>query len=429
MGETNMEKVERIIAPVATALNTNESIQAISKGLMSLLSVLMIGAFASLFQSLPITMYQDFIVSTGLNTVLATIVNITTNMLALYAVFAITYAYVNNRKQNGFAAGIIALCSFFMITPLITQGEGFAAVTSLPLEWLGSKGLFSAMIIALVTAIIYCFLLEKNIRIKLPDSVPEFISKSFTSIIPGIVIVGLFAIVSTILLTTRYDDLHNAIYSLIGLPLSNLGGSIWAALLIYLLSGLCWFLGIHGIAVVSVVMPIWMGADVANVAAISAGGVPENIITWSWVNVAGNIGGAGCTLGLIILCVFFAKSKQYKEFGKIALVPSLFNINEPVVFGLPCMLNAILFIPFVFLPVIMIGMTYGLTTLGILPITNGVGVMGTPIVIAGFINGGWRLAMWQIVAILISIATYYPFFRILDKQAVALEKTGTEEIA
>lgn len=422
-----MEKMERFIAPMANALNTNESIQAISKGLMSLLSILMIGAFASLLQSLPITIYQDFIVSIGLDNVLATVVNITTNMLALYAVYAIAYAFVNTRKQNGFSAGIIALCSFFMITPLMTEGEGFAAITSLPLEWLGPKGLFSAMIIALLTSYIYCLLIKKDIRIKLPDSVPEFISKSFTSIIPGIVVVGLFAIVSSILSTTRYGDLHSAIYNLIAAPLTNLGGSIWTALLIYLLCGLCWFLGIHGIAVVSVVMPIWMAADAANIAAISAGGAPENIITWSWINVVGNIGGAGCTLGLVILCVFFAKSKQYREFGKIALVPSFFNINEPVVFGMPCMLNAVLFIPFVLLPVIMIGLAYVLTILGILPITNGVGGMGMPIVIFGLINGGWRLALWQVVAILISIATYYPFFRILDKQAVVLEKKVQEK--
>lgn len=424
-----MDKLEKIFSPMANALQNNKSIQAISKGLMSMMPLIMIGAFASLLQSLPIDVYQQFIQQNGIAAIFGKLVNISTNMLALYAAFAVAYAYTKESgKNDAFAAGLISLGAFFVVTPMSVSGEGWAAVTNLGLEWLGAKGLFSAMIIALIVSKIYKFLNDKNITIKLPDSVPPFVAKSFLSILPAVILIGLFAIITYIFGLTPYGDLHNAIYSLIAAPLNNLGGTVWAGMLIYVLSGLCWFFGIHGIAVVSVMLPIWMAADAVNVAAISAGGAATNIVTYSWLNAVCNIGGAGATLGLVLLCTFFSKSDRYREFGKIALIPSLFNINEPVVFGLPCVLNPLLAVPFIFLPVLLIAIAYVLTITGILPVGNGVGApAGTPILLAGMFNGGWKLLLWQVVAIGISVCAYFPFFKIMDKQACVEEKRIEKE--
>ncbi|WP_028043996.1 PTS sugar transporter subunit IIC [Candidatus Stoquefichus massiliensis] len=422
-----MEKLEKILAPMANALNNNKIIQTISKALMSLMAALMIGAIGSLLQQIPIDAYQSFIQSTGIYSLTQVLVNVTTNMLAVYAVFAIGYVFVNNEGYDGFTGGILSLIAFMIVTPMETTGEGYAAMTSLPLSWLGAKGLFTAMFVALITGYIYCFLMRKNITIKMPDSVPPFVSKSFTGIIPGVVIAIIFGTLSILFQMTDFGNVHEAIYSVIGLPLTSIGGSIWAALLIYVLSGFCWFFGIHGIAVVSAVMPIWMAADAANIAAISATGVATNIVTYNWVNAIGNIGGAGCTLGLIILCAFTAKSKRYREIGKLAIVPSCFGINEPVVFGLPCMLNATLLIPFVFLPVILIGISYLLTMTGILPVGNGIAAGAAIPVFSGLIIGGWRVALWNVVEIMITVLVYLPFFKILDKQACQEEQVSIEE--
>lgn len=425
-----MDSLEKVVAPIANKLSTNLVIQSISKGMMSLMPILMLGSFASLFQSLPIEAYQTFIADTGLYGILQSVVNVTTNLLALYAVFCIANAFTKNRSETNdpFAAGLIALFCFLLVTPMTTEGEGWMAITNLPLSWLGAKGLFTAMIIAIISGYIYNYLLDKNIKIKLPDSVPPFVSKSFTGIIPAVILAILFGAITLIFKMTSFGDVHTAIYSVIGAPLSGIGGSIWAALLIYTLSGLCWFFGIHGIAVVSVVMPIWMAADVANVAAISSGAQATNIVTYNWINTVGNIGGAGATLGLVLLMLFFAKSKRYKTFSKIGIVPSIFNINEPVTFGLPCMLNPVLFFPFVFAPVILIAIAYGLTVIGILPMGNGVGgPMGTPILIAGIFNLGIPGVIWQVVALLLSIVIYYPFFKVLDNQALKEEQELAEK--
>ena len=421
-----MDKIEKVLAPFANALNNNKIIQTISKALMSLMPALMIGAIGSLLQQIPIPAYQNFIQSTGIYAFTQVLVNVTTNMLALYAAFAISYVFVKNEGHDGFTGGILSLIAFMIVTPMETVGEGWAAVTNLPLSWLGAKGLFTAMFVALLTGYIYSFLMRKNITIKMPDSVPPFVSKSFSGIIPGAAIALIFGIISILIQMTPFGDVHQAIYGLIGAPLSSIGGSIWAALLIYVLSGFCWFFGIHGIAVMSAVMPIWMAADMANVSAISAGGAASNIVTYNWVNAIGNIGGAGCTLGLILLCAFAAKSKRYREMGKLAIVPSCFGINEPVVFGLPCMLNATLMIPFVFLPVILIGISYILTITGILPIGNGIAAGACIPVLSGLLIGGWRVALWNIIEILITVLAYLPFFKILDKQAYLEENPSTE---
>ena len=421
-----MDKIEKVLAPFANALNNNKIIQTISKALMSLMPALMIGAIGSLLQQIPIPAYQNFIQSTGIYAFTQVLVNVTTNMLALYAAFAISYVFVKNEGHDGFTGGILSLIAFMIVTPMETVGEGWAAVTNLPLSWLGAKGLFTAMFVALLTGYIYSFLMRKNITIKMPDSVPPFVSKSFSGIIPGAAIALVFGIISILIQMTPFGDVHQAIYGLIGAPLSSIGGSIWATLLIYVLSGFCWFFGIHGIAVMSAVMPIWMAADMANVSAISAGGAASNIVTYNWVNAIGNIGGAGCTLGLILLCAFAAKSKRYREMGKLAIVPSCFGINEPVVFGLPCMLNATLMIPFVFLPVILIGISYILTITGILPIGNGIAAGACIPVFSGLLIGGWRVALWNIIEILITVLAYLPFFKILDKQAYLEENPSTE---
>lgn len=222
--------------------------------------------------------------------------------------------------------------------------------------------------------------------------------------------------------------MHQIIYKLIQIPLTGLGSSIWAALLVYVLIGLCWFFGVHGMAVMSVVIPIWAALDAENMVGVAAGVANAdlpNIVTLNWVSAVATIGGAGSTIGLVIWLTFKAKSKQYKVFGKMALIPSLFNINEPVIFGLPVMLNPLLFIPFVFTPVLLIGLAYILVTIGILPISNGIGApMGTPLVLQGFFNGGWRLGLYQVFGVLLSLVIYYPFFRIMDKKAVEEESAA-----
>ncbi|MFR1295038.1 MAG: PTS transporter subunit EIIC [Coprobacillus cateniformis] len=149
-------------------------------------------------------------------------------------------------------------------------------------------------------------------------------------------------------------DVHNVVYTLIGQPLNGIGNQCmdWLFDLYFI-----WFMLVlrnsWNCSCQNAIMPIWMAADAASLAATSAGQVAPNIITYQWINAVSSPGGAGATIGLVICILLFAKSKRYKTFGKVATIPSIVNINEPVVFGMPCMLNTLLFVPFVFLPVVL----------------------------------------------------------------------------
>ncbi|MBR4471717.1 MAG: PTS sugar transporter subunit IIC [Erysipelotrichaceae bacterium] len=421
-----MDKFIEKLSTVASKLANNKIIKVVSSSLMALMPALMIGSVGSILQQIPFAWYTDLVAKLNLGPVFQGMVNVSTNMLGLFTAFSVGYHYAQGEKKDGFTSGILSLIAFLLITPMETVGEGWFATTNLPLTWLGSTGLFTGMIVALVSAKLYCYLVDHNITIKLPDSVPPFISKSFTGIIPGILVSLLWVIVNILISLTPFGNLHSVIYGLIAAPLQNLGGSVWAAVIAQTLTGLCWFCGVHGMAVAMVIAPIWMAADAANVSAISAGMAPTNIITNNWIQTVGNIGGAGATYGLVILMLLAAKSKRYKDMGKLAIVPTIFSVNEPVTYGVPCMLNPILAIPYIFLPPLLIALSYILVTIGILPVGNGIGAPASIPVLMGFFNMGWRGALWNIVEILISVVVYFPFFKALDNQAVK-EESGEAE--
>lgn len=424
-----MSKSRMIDRMNSLAINISKSkiISTISQGMMTLLPALMIGTLGSLGQQIPFAAYQNFINSTGLMAVFTGMVDVTTNMFSVYAVFSLAYVWAKNEKKDGVAAGVIALVSFMLVTPMDSIPGEWSATTVLPLTWLGSTGLFTAMIIAIVSAKIYCFFVERHITIKMPDSVPPFISKNFAAIIPGFAITILWAVLGNLVKLTPFGSLHNIIYSLIAAPLTGISTSFPAVIVALLLTSACWFLGIHGMAVAMITMPLWMVGDMANVSAISAGGSPENILTYNWIQTVSNIGGSGCTIGLVILCFFFAKSARYKQLSRLAIVPSFFSINEPVVFGMPMMLNFTTVIPFVCTPAALTALSYLLVRIGILPIGNGLAAPATIPILTGFFNMGWRGAVWNAVEILLTIVIYYPFFKKLDAQAVAEENAETAE--
>ena len=414
------------LAALMGRLGSSKLLNTLTTSIVSLMPALMIGSVGAMFLQLPFEAYQSFIQSTGLINVFRGMVNVTTNLFALYAAFSVAYHYTREEGKDPFVGGVIALVCFLINVPMEMNEAGD---TLLPLTWLGSTGLFTAMIVGVIVPKMYCWLDDHNVTIKLPDSVPPFINKAFSSIIPGIVISGVFAIVAALMAMTPFESLPAAIFILVGAPLSSLGTSLPAALLIKTLIGLCWWFGIHGGAVLMAVAPVLISADIENMTAIASGTQATNIVTMNWMEAVSNIGGAGCTLGLVLCCLFVAKSTRYKDFGKITVAPSLFGINEPVTYGMPCMLNPVLAVPYIFLPTLFVLLSYLLTVIGILPVGNGLEAPVTIPVLYGLINLGWRGAVWNVVEIVISFFVYLPFFKVLDKQALDEEQGLASETA
>lgn len=223
---------------------------------------------------------------------------------------------------------------------------------------------------------------------------------------------------------TSYGDLNTAIYALIQSPLVRIGTSPWAILLVVLLNSLFFFFGIHSMAINAVVMPILYTLDFQNLAAYHAGTSIPNIITWRFFYMTSKIGGTGCALGLCIFMAFFAKSQQFKTLGKISLPAVIFNTDEPIIFGLPIVLNPIMFIPFVLAPIVSFVGSYLVTLIGwVKPVVGLALPEQTPVLITGFLQSGPGFVILQIVMIVVTTLLYLPFAKIADNQALKVENS------
>ncbi len=415
---------------VAGGIQSNRYIGSVTNGLMSAMPITIIGAIGSLINGLPIEPYQNFLTSTGLKEITAIPNEITTNLLALYISFLVASKFAETYDVDGIPAGVLSLMSFLIVTPYTFDTEALTyAIQGLPSNWLGGSGIFTAFIVGLATAKIYTLFTSKGWVIKMPAGVPPTVSKSFSGLIPGFVVAILWLVVRFLMTLTPMGDIHTLIFTLLAAPLTSLGGTFTAMLIAVIVAHLLWVFGVHGaMVVVSVFTAIWTPLTNENLAAYNIGAEIPNMISFPLFMQVIFIG-SGATLGLVFL-MMRAKSEQYRVLGKLALVPNICGINEPIIFGLPVVMNFSLAIPFIATPTLILVFAYlGMRT-GILPMLPGLAApLGTPAVISGFLSGGWRWAVFQVLMIGLSAVVYYPFFKVMDNQAYEKELTAQKEIA
>ncbi|MBM7540316.1 PTS sugar transporter subunit IIC [Amphibacillus cookii] len=409
---------------VAGKISSNKYLKAVSDGLMSALPALIIGAFSTLLSGMQFEAYQNFITNTGLKELLELPAQYTTDMVAVYAVFFIAFRLAGAFDKDGAPAGLIALMSFFVLTPTAVMED----TSVLPFQFLGAQGLFVAIIVGLISARLYVFIVNKGITIKMPDGVPPTVAKTFTGLVPGILIVVLFTIVSFLFRMTAFESMHQFVYSFIQTPMQNLGGGFWSLIAMTLVIHILWLLGIHGMLVIlPIYLSIWMPLGVENLDAMAAGQELPNIVNTAFAQLFMLLGGSGATLGLAIIMTFMAKSKRYRMLGKIALPGSIFGINEPLIFGLPIVLNPYLAIPFVLAPLTAVIIPYFLMASGMITKLAGAHLpLGTPAFFNAILQGGFVILIVQILMIVVTALVYYPFFRVIDKQALAEEKAAEQ---
>lgn len=423
-------KLEKILMPIADKLSGNIYLKSISNGFMALLPVTMIGAIFALLANLAIPPYQAFIKTIHLKEIFNFFPSVTTNLLALYAVFLIAYSLSEKTKEKDHAI-IVGITSLFVFLLMLPNGviakDGDISINvqnALDMKWLGAAGLFSAMIIGLLVPIIYNFIIRRNLFIKLPESVPPVVHKSFSGLIPGFIIAIIFGVIKYLFLTTSFGNFNQFIYSLLQEPLTGLGASPITFIILILLSSLFWFFGLHGgMLIIPFLQILYMSKTIENLDAFSKGAhMPNEIIMTNWF-VYSALGGAGATLGLSVIMTFFSKSKQYKTLGKLSLPASICSINEPITFGFPIILNPTILVPFILSPIVCFLTSYGLIKFGIIPPLNGVQLpMGTPIFLSGWMTGGIKIAVVQLILVIIQMAIYFPFFKIIDNKAFQTEK-------
>ncbi|KRM05708.1 pts family oligomeric beta-glucoside porter component iic [Liquorilactobacillus ghanensis DSM 18630] len=406
------------ISPVLNRIGSNKYLQTITAAMMATLGPTILGSFAIL-----LGVWAGNEKWTKIATIANNIGNVTINLLALYIVFLIAKNLVPHFLENddGNAAGIIAMMSFFILTPMGQIKDGNNLINALPTTWLASQGVFSAMIVGVLVARLYVFIKQHGWTIKMPAGVPPMVSDAFATLIPALVCGIISGLISFGFLFTDWGSFHQMIYSLIQVPLRGLGGSLGAMILISLLQQIIWFFGIHGSNVVMpIVTPIWLSMDMQNLAALQAGKPLPNIIGLAFFQI---ITWSGTALGLVLL-MLIARSKRYRDLGRLAIVPALFGVTEPIIFGTPLVLNFDLAVPFITNNTIALIIGYIVTRIGWVARFPGVQqVFGLPIGFHAAVEGKVSIIVLQlIIQLIISPLLWYPWLRHADNKALKLEK-------
>lgn len=413
-----MDLFEKKISPISEKLSKNRYMNAIKNGFISAMPLIIVGSFFLLIAYLPINSYLDFMQNTlGENwrNYFLKVNDATMSVITIFVIIGCSSSLGKYYQLNTLATSGISIASYIILTPI---QEG-----SLLLYNFGSNGLFLGLFTAIFSVEIIRFVKDHNWVIHMPETVPENIAASFSALVPATITFIIFNIIRIIFEFTPYHTAMEFIYQILQYPLMNIGSTLPAIIVAVFAEMGLWSFGIHGSSVIgSVTDPIMTALSVENATAVAAGIAPTHIINQQFIANFVRLGGAGATLGLALLLLFRSKSKQNKTLGKLAIAPILFQINEPLIFGIPIVMNPIMIIPFILCPIILAIICYFAFWIGLVPIISGINIpWTTPPLVSGFLLCGFRGFLLQLFCLFITIGVYLPFFKIIDKKNVQLE--------
>lgn len=354
------------------------------------------------------------------------ITNGTLNISGLIIAAIVGYCLATNREfENPLAAAMISLASLIVMMPntvaLIPDGATAAVDISnvLPFANLGTGAMFAGVIVALISTELFIKISGiRRLQVNLGDNVPPAVGKSFNVLIPVILVISLFATISTLLFVSTGMNMINLITTFIQEPLRNVGTGLWGCIILYSLGNLLWIFGIHQSVIYSSILePLLIINITENIAAYNAGETIPNLINVSQVTTFGLIGGSGSTICLLIATFLIGKNLMTKNVAKLSLAPGVFNINEPVIFGYPIVYNITMAIPFVLVPALGILISYLATAAGLISPCVSLVPWTTPPLISAFLAtaGDWRAVVCQGLIIVLGVAIYMVFVKINDR--------------
>ncbi|MDR2976904.1 MAG: PTS sugar transporter subunit IIC [Streptococcaceae bacterium] len=458
---------EKLLPQIMRFVNT-KAITALKNGMLYAMPFIMIGSIFLILANFPIPSVAAWMTDNGWAAIFSQAYSMSFGILAIWAVVGIGYCYVNEEglHQVALPAGLTALAAFFIVQTLsvanpiasaLTGGTGTmraaavsAAFKKLPgamqtllnspvtgvlnLSWQGGQGMIAAILIGCFTGWGYSAMIKAGWKITLPEQVPSNVANQFTSMIPSAVIIFAATVIYALFNKIGHTDLVEAIYYTLEQPLQHLGDSYAGILVISLLVPFFWFFGVHGGLIMGAITGAFLIPNTADNASLFKAGKLSldngaHIVTNEFYNNFINLSGSGITFGLIIFTLFIAHSQQMRSIGKVELVPGLFNINEPFLFGLPLVMNPILAIPFFLVPVAVSTTVYAAIALHIVPPMTGFAApWTTPPVISGFLIGGWKYAVLQVIALVESTLIYLPFARRYDNELLKQEEAKEKEL-
>ena len=420
------DKLNENVLPAVMKFVNLKGVVALKDGLLYTLPLTLIGSVFLLLSSLPSETLNVWLANTlgeGWTDPLLQAYGSSFNIIALIAVVGIAYTYAKNEGYEPLSAGVIGFVSFLItIEGFVVTEDGTKVGDVIPKTWLGGKGMVTAIIIGLIVGAVYSWFMKKDIRIKMPAGVPEGVANSFSSLIPAAVIIIGSTIVYAVFNWGFHTTFVDVIYKVIQTPVQGLTDSLGGVLAMGFLIPFLWWFGVHGSTIVGGIMGSILTANtLENQAIIDSGreltiANGAHIVTQQFLDQYMTVTGAGMTIGLVVCMLFLAKSAQCKQLGRLASLPAAFNINEPLTFGTPIVMNPFMAIPFILTPMLSGLITYFAIATGLVPPFGGVMVPWTcPPIISGFLVNGVRGALLQIVVLSISFFTYLPFFKKVDK--------------
>lgn len=431
MGNNFFSFMEKTLMGPMSKLANQKHLMAVRNGMISTIPLTIVGSFFLILASPPLN--QDFLQSInyaerfGGN--FALVFRLSMGIIAIFATYNIAYYLAKSYELDGISAGTLALVAFMLTQiPLFleyTVNETSVKGWVIPMGNLGSAGIFGGILIAFFSVETLRFFKKRKLIIKMPDGVPEAVGRSFESLFPTIFVVVVIYLIS---IHFRFD-IHKFLYGFFKPLISMVNHPAGVIVIVFFITFL-WACGIHGVAIIgSVARPIWLILLEENGAALESGAtILPNIAAEPFYQWFIWIGGSGCTIGLLFLMVF-SKSKQLKSLGRIAFLPGIFNINEPLIFGTPIMLNPFLIIPFMLAPMVTALLSYFAMSANLVSRVSTLAPWTFPGPIGAYLatKGDFRAVILVLINIIISTLIYFPFFKLYEKKLLNEEKLLEKE--
>lgn len=436
--------LEKALLPIAVKLGRQPHVNAIKNGFIKLMPLTLVGAMfvlinnvflsfdsGSFFYSMGVRLDQPTIETlNGFKVIGGNVFNGTLGIMSLMSPFFIGMALAEERKVDSMAAGLLSVAAFMTVTPY-SVGEAYAVGAN----WLGGANIISGIIIGLVVAEIFAFVIKRNWVITLPDSVPASVARSFSALIPGFIILFIFGFLSW-MLKSAGSNFHQVIMDSISTPLASMGAVVGWAYVMF--NSLLWFFGVHGgLALAALSNGIMIPWGVENVALYTEYGSVEAALAagktfhfWAMPTLESYVflGGSGATLGLILAIFIASRRADHRQVAKLGLPSGIFQINEPILFGLPLIMNPVMLIPFVMIQPILAAITLTAYNLGIIPPVTNIAPWTMPTGLGAFFNTNGSIAAMLLAFFNLGVATvlYMPFVIIANKAQTVIEEEESE---
>ncbi|MBP2058508.1 PTS system cellobiose-specific IIC component [Lactobacillus colini] len=422
--DTLITKLDKVLTPVGQKLGNEKHLQAISNGMLFGLPFLVIGSFFLIIANPPINIdrYNPHTANFFMKimagwkywavanySAITQPFNMTMGIFGVICAFGIGYELSKNYKRlNAATDGMISMAVYMMVTTQVTKNN------NINLNYLGTNGMFVAIIIGLLSVEVTRFIERRHWQLKLPDSIPPMVATFINSLIPLLANIIVFYGTNLIVVVLTHSDFPTFVLKILT-PATALANNLWGFILIVTLGNLLWLIGVNGSNVIfPIVFAVGIAESGANAALVAKGLPPTHLMNLQMFRIA-VLGGSGNTIALILL-MMRSKVEKFRTLGKLAIIPGICSINEPIIFGVPICFNPIWGIPFLISPIINLILTYLAEEYHLIGMGYIVDPSFTPYFAQAYMcSMDWRNIIFWTLLIIIGVFIYLPFFRVAEK--------------